>query len=57
MAITQVMSFSAREFNFYLGEDWSICNALRANIGTDFSIYNITGKSHLNLTPASITEI
>lgn len=43
--------FSAREFNFYLGEDWSICNALRANVGTDFSIYNITGKSHLNLTP------
>lgn len=46
-----ITSYHANEFNLYGGGDWQPSEPLRINYGLHFSLFNIEGKSHTNLSP------
>lgn len=46
-----ITSYHANEFNLYGGGDWQPAEPLRVNYGLHFSLFNIEGKSHTNLSP------
>ena len=50
-AYDNVPHYHANEVNFYISDDHSMGNWLRANLGLHYSIFNIGGKNKSNLSP------
>lgn len=44
-------SLGANELNAYLSGDWSLNDNIRINYGAHYSLFNISGKTHNNLSP------
>ncbi len=44
-------SYKANEAGAYIGDDWTVSDALRANAGIHASLFNIDGKTHKALSP------
>lgn len=46
-----VRSYGATEANLYISGDWQPADALRVDYGAHYSLFNIEGKTHQNLSP------
>ncbi|MDE5567384.1 MAG: TonB-dependent receptor, partial [Muribaculaceae bacterium] len=46
-----VWTYDANQANFYIEDDWKISSKFRVNGGLHFSLFNIDGKTHFNLSP------
>ncbi len=47
----RIHSYGANEFNLYAGADWSPVSFIRLNYGLHYSLFNIDGRTHNNLSP------
>ncbi len=46
-----VKTYGANEFNLYAGDDWTPWEPLRINYGLHYSLFDIDGHTHSNLSP------
>lgn len=46
-----VNSYTANEMNLYLSGDWTPFDNFRVNYGVHYSLFNIKGRTHQNLSP------
>ena len=48
---SNVSKYHANEWNLYGGGDWTVSDNFRLNYGLHFSLFNIEGHTHTNLSP------